>query len=243
MNWHTRYTQQAQWTRELRRHAYRLFGFTHLKRILEVGCGTGAILTELPALTPAACFGLDISIPALAIAADQTGAILCCGDAHRLPYRTGAFDAVYCHFTLLWLEDPSQALREMVRVTRLGGAVLALAEPDYGGRIDFPPEFETLGAAQLEALTRQGANPGIGRQLSALLHGCGLAQVETGVLAGSWKQPPSQDEFELEWQVLAADLQDSQLDLHRLKAMDQTAWAEGRRTLFVPTFYGWGVKR
>ncbi len=40
---------------------------------------------------------------------------------------------------------------EMVRVTRPHGFVLALAEPDYGGRIDYPSELSTIGNWQIEA--------------------------------------------------------------------------------------------
>jgi hypothetical protein len=130
----------------------------------------------------------------------------------------------------------------MLRVTRRGGAVLALAEPDYGGRIDYPPELQPLGEAQIQSLRQQGADPELGRKLSALLHDCGLIQVETGVLSGSWTQPPSREDLDIEWQVLESDLQGRDLDLVRLRQIDEQAWAEGTRTLFVPTFYGWGIK-
>ncbi len=48
MNWHTRYTQQAKWTRDLRAYIFNKIKLNESNRVLEVGCGTGAILSELP---------------------------------------------------------------------------------------------------------------------------------------------------------------------------------------------------
>ena len=57
MNWHARYTQQANWTRKLREYLFERTGLKTATRILEVGCGTGAILSEIQTKAP---HGLDI---------------------------------------------------------------------------------------------------------------------------------------------------------------------------------------
>ena len=160
----------------------------------------------------------------------------------RIAYEA-SFDIALCHFLLLWVADPRQVIAEMRRVVRPGGYVLALAEPDYGGRIDYPPEFAALGRLQAEALRRQGADPDLGRKLSALFHEAGLKLVETGVLGGQWSGMPNPQDNELEWQVLEADLGDSidKTQFNRLRALDAAAWQRGARLLFVPTFYAWGV--
>ncbi|MCK7482052.1 MAG: class I SAM-dependent methyltransferase [Candidatus Moduliflexus flocculans] len=49
MNWHARYSQQAKWTRNLRAYIFDKIKLDDATRVLEVGCGTGAILSELPA--------------------------------------------------------------------------------------------------------------------------------------------------------------------------------------------------
>ncbi len=135
--------------------------------------------------------GLDLNAAYLKLARRHAPrAHLSRGDAYQLPYRPGSFDVAYCHFVLLWLARPAAALAEMVRVTRPGGAVLALAEPDYGGRIDYPDELAALGAKQATALKNQGADPILGRRLAALLVEAGLDAVESGVPGRPMGQAP-----------------------------------------------------
>ena len=75
----------------------------------------------------------------------------------------------------------------MKRVTRPGGTVAALAEPDYGGRIDFPDSLGELGQWQAFALGSQGANPNVGRRLMAEFIAADLDSVESGLMGGQWK--------------------------------------------------------
>jgi SAM-dependent methyltransferase len=241
--WHARFGQQAGWTRDLRRYLYERAPLAEARRVLEVGCGTGVITADLAACSPASIHGLDLSFSHLHFARQHDAATgFACGDALALPYADGAFDFTCCHFFLLWVSRPAVALAEMRRVTRAGGAVLALAEPDYGGRIDYPPELARLGQWQREALKRQGADPEMGRQLGGLLRRAGLQSVETGVLGGQWGAAPAAEARASEWAVLQADLRQTVAPevLRQLQAQDAAAWRRGERVLFVPTFYAWG---
>ena len=83
-NWHSRFTQQAGWTRQIRQYLYQRAGLAHARRVLDVGCGTGALLAELDELTPADVYGLDIDSHFLVLAASQDRAHLAQGDAHCL---------------------------------------------------------------------------------------------------------------------------------------------------------------
>jgi len=238
---HARYAQQAAWTRSLRAWLSVESGLDRAARILEVGCGTGAILAELPAT--ARRFGIDIDPLVLPEARRHApSARLSCADALCLPLKSASVDAVLCHFLLLWVSDPVQALREMRRVTRPGGVVMAFAEPDYGGRIDHPLELVELGHLQGQALQTRGADPLAGRKLGAWFTRAGLADVQVGVMGGQWGAPPTENEWQAEWSVLQADLA-GQIPADRLaelRALDSAAWAHGERILFVPTFYAWG---
>ena len=236
MDWHARYIQQAGWTRNLRDYLLARCNLDTARRVLEVGCGTGAVLAELGAHS-FAVHGLDRDPLRLLQAQRHVyhGQLLC-ADALNLPYLTHAFDLTFCHFTLLWLADPLLALREMSRVTRPGGFVLAFAEPDYINRVDRPAALAPMGRLQTESLRRQGADPGLGLRLADLFARAGLEIIETGPYQ-SFDVPS--DDAELEWAVLEADLAGlaSPAQLEKWKRIDQQARRRGERILRVPTYF------
>ncbi len=260
MDWHSRFLQQAAWTSDLRAYLFERTGLRCARRVLEVGCGTGAILSDLD--TPAAVHGLDLDLVRLEEACRiAPSAVLTCGDALALPYKSGIFDITFCHFLLLWVHQPLFALTEMKRVTRSGGAVLALAEPDYTSRVDKPAPLAPLGRLQTESLKRQGADPGLGKHLAELFRLAGIKLIETGPLRmGSNSSmarrsredlpspaerdgvapAPAQDQ---EWAVLEADLADMVPadEIHSMKLVDEQARLRGERVHHVPTYFAWGV--
>ena len=240
--WHAWFSVQAGWTRQTRQWLYRETGLAQARTVLEVGCGTGVIAEELARFSPARVVGLDLDTAMLAFARRQgDGVAYVQGDAHALPFPDGSFDAVVCHYLLLWLADPAQGVREMARVTCPSGCVLACAEPDYGGRVDHPPELASLGRLQAEALRRQGAEPEMGRRMGELFAAAGL-RTTVGTMAGRWDLGAPDAGFEAEWAMRERDLAGLVLpeELRRLRSVDRRALEEGRRVLFVPTFYALG---
>jgi ubiquinone/menaquinone biosynthesis C-methylase UbiE len=252
MNWHKRYSQQANWTRDLRAYLFDKAGLDRASRALEVGCGTGAILcgikspASLTCTAPNAvrckCHGLDLDPAALAeCGIHAPGVSLTRGDALALPYPDECFDVVFCHFLLLWVRDPLQAVREMRRVTRREGYVLALAEPDYASRVDKPGELAALGQWQMESLRRQGADPTFGARLAETFYRAGIELIETGTI-----QSPSgtrdANEREQEWEVLESDLAGivPEEEIRKMKILDAEAWKQGMRVLHVPTYFALG---
>jgi SAM-dependent methyltransferase len=240
MNWHARYTQQANWTRKLREYLFEQTGLKKAQRVLEVGCGTGAILKEIQTNS---LDGLDIQPVALMEARIHAPtASLACGDALSLPYPDDCFDITFCHFLLLWVSDPQGALDEMKRVTRQNGHVLALAEPDYCARVDEPAELAVLGRWQKESLERQGADPSFGGGLAESFYQAGIELVEIGAIERLSNDAPTSAEWEMEWAVLEADLAGFVKDdeIQRLKELDKDAWSRKERILHVPTYFAWG---
>lgn len=240
MNWHERYVQQARWTYDLRAYLFDKAGLKHASRVLEVGCGTGAILSEID--SSASRHGLDLSRAALTEARFHApNATLVHADALSLPYADYTFDITFCHFLLLWVRNPLTAVREMARVTRPQGHVLALAEPDYSQRVDRPESLALLGKWQADALRAQGADPSFGARLAETFARAGIEVIETGTIQRSGKDA-SREEREKEWAVLEADLAASVSgeDIHKMKLLDEQAWERGERVLFVPTYFVWG---
>ena len=241
MDWHARYLQQAAWTRDLRAYLFKKAGLDSARRVLEVGCGTGAILRDLT--TPAPLHGLDLNPSALTQAlVSAPAALLTCGNGLDLPYPSHSFDIVYCHYYLLWVSDPLQAVFEMKRVTKPGGHILALAEPDYFARVDKPAALRPLGEWQRDALQRQGADPGFGARLAETFFSAGIQLRETGTIQGGVDEP-SVREREMEWAVIQADLGESvsREEIQKIKLLDDEAWSKGERVLYVPTYFAWGV--
>src|SRR5712692_2342425 len=98
-------------------------------RVLELGCGTGEF-TRRVAPSRARLVALDLSTDLLRKARERVpGSVrFMIGDAHLLPFNSGAFDAVYGCSVLHHL-DVEVALREVRRVLRPGGH-LVFSEPN-----------------------------------------------------------------------------------------------------------------
>lgn len=243
-DWHSRFLQQARWSEQVRRFLFAQFHLEKARRGLEVGCGTGAIADAFQTWSQANIHGVDIRADFLEFARLTFPHLyLVRANGLQLPYADRSFDFSFCHYFLLWVADPLQAIKELQRVTRPGGAVLALAEPDYGGRIDYPEPLAEIGRLQAQALRAQGAETEMGRRLACLFHTAGLQDVHAGVLGGVWGTPPAAEEIESEWSMLSSDLV-GEVPISLLKdyrCQDLAAWQKGERVLYIPTFYAWGL--
>ena len=96
---------------------------------LEIGIGTGSNLAIYRA--SAVVHGIDVSGPALSLAARRAGRIargvtLIEGDAAALPYADASFDTVVATFVLCSVGDVGRSLREARRVLRPGGTIRLL---------------------------------------------------------------------------------------------------------------------
>lgn len=236
--WDAQFTRQAGWTRGTRTYLYRRANLLRAARVLDVGSGTGVVTEELAARTQGEVVGVDLDPEMVAFARKRGRRVdYRQGDAHALAFRDGWFDVVACHFVLLWCRDPGQVAREMVRVTRPGGAVLVCAEPDYGGRIDHPDL--PLRRWQSQSLRREGADPWLGRKLRGLFTLPAVRQTEVGVIPGLWDLSTMRAQFEAEWAlwerslagIVPAD------ELVEAKSADLAAIEAGERLAFVPVFY------
>jgi SAM-dependent methyltransferase len=248
---HQRYRQQAGWTASIRAHLLKSCGLPPAARVLEIGCGSGVILAEIRRLMPDShYFGIDLLHNAVAYAQEfdhRTGYAQ--SDANFLPFAANSFDLVFCHFFLLWATPTHAVVQEARRVLKPGSPFIAFAEPDYGGRIDYPTELNAVGELQEQALRAQGAHTRMGRELGHWFAGGGFTDITIGVLGGEWRMDNLVMDTEAgrEWQTLDDDLhhlpQTQSRDLTAWQEMDRTARINQERILFVPTFYGIGWKK
>jgi len=241
---HQRYLDQAGWTKTIREYLFSRASFQTQNAVVEVGSGTGAILQSLLEEGDFTLTGVDINRSALHYAKKNEKTFrLIQATGNQLPFSDSCFDISYCHYLLLWVSHPMRILSEMRRVTRPGGCVIALAEPDHQSRIDYPPPLDRLGEHQTQALQAQGADTSMGRKLSTLFHQVGLKDIEVGILGALWKTKGDHPAENSEWMTLQADIEEklSADNLLEYQHINKSAWANGRRILFVPTFYAVGV--
>lgn len=105
------------WTGELARRLP-----ASAERVLDLACGAGLVASNLPA--HARVVGVDAwdEMAQLARRAHPAPRFSwCVGDFHRLPFRSGAFDAVACQQALQFAEEVDAVLGEARRVLRPGG--------------------------------------------------------------------------------------------------------------------------
>jgi SAM-dependent methyltransferase len=243
-DWHQRFQQQSHWTKSIRRHLFEKANLKSGERILEVGSGTSAVLSQVAAENQCRTYGIDIDFKSLGFSQKRfPGALLTQADAHHLPFQDNVFSITYCHYLLMWVHDPLKVLMEMHRVTRFRGNVIALAESDYATRIDYPPPLDRLGDLQTKALESQGADTQIGRKLGALLNQAGLSDIEVGIIGAQWQSEATEDIDETEWKTLYSDLDNvlTQTELVKYKKLDLQARERSERILFIPTFYAMGT--
>jgi ubiquinone/menaquinone biosynthesis C-methylase UbiE len=151
-------------------------------RVLDAGCGSGAIARLIARTYPQAeVIGVDLREQYLdfartrARAEDIKNLMFRAADAFDLPFPDAAFDVVWTKYLLQWLKEPKRALEELKRVTRPGGIIVSC---DFAGfAVDhFPvtPEFNRQARHVFSALV----DCDIGRKVSAIMISLGLRDVK-----------------------------------------------------------------
>lgn len=94
------------------------------KKILDAGCGTGAILERLG--NADRNIGIDVAPEAISFCQRRGLCNAQKGDITALPFLENSFDAVICSSVIYheWVKDVGAALRELHRVLRPGGRLL-----------------------------------------------------------------------------------------------------------------------
>ncbi len=169
-------------------------------RVLDVGCGTGAITRGIAeAVGPSGrAVGVDVNANLIARAVDLRGAAegepsqknpkidlpgkaepgqprslsFVVADADALPF-SAVFDVVTAARVLQWLRDPRRALASMAAATRPGGRVLVL---DYNHeKIAWVPEPPQTAQAFYHAFLRWRTDAGMDNAIADHLVGLAVA--------------------------------------------------------------------
>lgn len=154
-------------------------------RVLDVGCGSGAVTRDVARrVRPTGrAVGLDPSGGLLTVAAElieREGlagwVALGRGDARALPYADSTFDVVLAVTTLVHMPDAERALPELVRVVRPGGRV-GVFDLDGDGVILAHPDRALTRRIVAAATDHLLVNGWLARRLPALLMDAGLEAI------------------------------------------------------------------
>ena len=104
------------------------------QRVLDVGCGPGALTGELVARAGSVA-AVDPSSSFVTAARERNpGVDVRVATAEDLPFDDDEFDAALAQLVVHFMADPPAGLRDMARVTRPGGAVAACVWDHAGGQ-------------------------------------------------------------------------------------------------------------
>jgi ubiquinone/menaquinone biosynthesis C-methylase UbiE len=204
----------AEATREMARSAFRRVGMQEGWHAIECGCGPIGALAVMAEMVgqDGRVVGVDFSEPAVqrarsAVAALELGNVeVFAGDIHELGAAAvgGPFDLAYTRFFLMHQPDPVRTLRQIARLLRPGGWVVAqeaLRSPPPRSH----PHLDALGAywdLAYQVLERAGGVPhGAVDSLARSARAAGLDVVE---VSGSFAIVDPELGFELHAATLQA---------------------------------------
>ena len=215
------------------------------QRVLDVGCGPGALTTELVArLGSASVAAVDPSEPFVAAARERhPGVDVQRAAAEELPFAAGEFDAALAQLVVHFMADPVAGLREMARVTREQGVVAACVWDHGGGQGPlslFWDAARELDPDVEDELERAGVREG---HLAELFEAAGLAEIEEDTLSVRVEHPS----FEDWWEPFTLGVGPAGAFVASLDAEGQARLRERCRELlpaapFVPPARAWAAR-
>ena len=149
------------------------------QRVLDVGCGPGALTTELVIRLGTSSVAAVDPAEQFAVAARERhpGVEVQVAAAEQLPFADGEFDAALAQLVVHFMENPVRGLAEMARVTRDGGRVAACVWDHAGKQSPLAPFWDAVHRLDTAAPDESGMAGGHQGHLTELLTEAGLTAV------------------------------------------------------------------
>ena len=237
---------QTEWSRLAEQHALwrdsllSILPLTAGQSVLEVGCGSGALLADLADRVGSSgrCAGLErderAAEVAQHVAAQHPWVDIICGDLREADLG-GPWDVIVARWVLSFLRDPTQCVARLAGALKPGG-VLVVQDYNHDGVRLFPHSkaFVRTIAAYRAAYDRQGGDLWIAGRLPGMMRAAGLcpSTIDPQVKAG----PPNSPVWRWVERFIFEHLQTISTDgppqPDRLSVAEQTAlqqqWAAAR---------------
>lgn len=173
----------GRWSRPLAGELVRLVDPRPGQRVLDVGCGPGAVTAELVRRLGDGVSALDPQPGFVAALRDRfPGVDVRQGRAEALPFDDDDFDVALAQLVVQFMQDPVAGLREMARVVRPGGVVAASVWDHGTGPGPLTPFWAGVRALRPDHPGQSmlaGTHDG---ELAGLAREAGLAEVRQDVL-------------------------------------------------------------
>jgi SAM-dependent methyltransferase len=202
------------------------------QRVLDVGCGPGALTAELVRrLGPAAVSAVDPSDSFVAAARERhPGVSVQRAAAEQLPFEDEAFDASLAQLVVHFMASPVLGLREMARVTRRHGVVAACVWDHAGGQGPLSLFWEA--ARELDPGVEDESQLAGSREghLTELFGEAGLREIHEGAVSVTVEHPS----FEDWWEPFTKGVGPSGIHVAGLDATGQARLRERCREMLPP---------
>jgi SAM-dependent methyltransferase len=214
------------------------------QRVLDVGCGPGALTAELVARVGAsAVAAVDPSESFVTAARERNPGIeVVQASAEKLPFPTLTFDAALAQLVVHFMPDPNRGLVEMARVTRRNGVVAACVW-DHGGQGPLSLFWRAARGLDPE-VDDESALPGVREgHLAELFAAAGLHEIEATALWVSLEHAT----FDAWWEPFTKGVGPAGSFLASLSSDRQVELRESCRTMipgtpFVVTARAWAAR-
>jgi ubiquinone/menaquinone biosynthesis C-methylase UbiE len=193
-----RYLESKPWIRQLYSS---FFNIRPGQQIVDVGCGTGDFTRYLAEISDrkARVLGIDSNEKSVKAAiADSNKAGLSrvtsykAGDVYQIPLEDGYADLACCRTLLMHLPDPLRAVKEMARITKNGGSVIAVEGGKMASFYDPDDEeysklAERAHSTWVDGIKKlEGKEFKIGEKLPSIFRKAGLSDIRAEIHADAW---------------------------------------------------------
>lgn len=192
-----RYLESKSWVNQL----YSDFlDIRQRQKIVDVGCGLGDFTRFLARISNgnANVLGIDSNEKSIRTAIADTmkeglfQVSYKVGDVYKLPLDDGYADLTCCRTLLMHLKEPLAAIKEMARVTRTNGSIVAVERGKMVAYYDPNDEhYSTIAEQEYESFVKgirrlEGKEFWIGERLPGIFQKAGLSNIKAEIQADAW---------------------------------------------------------